>query len=61
MNAPDNKIKDELSKEKKLTPFGGYYSNRVPGHDPEITESGPGTPLGEYMRRFWQLYACRWS
>ena len=54
MNAPDNKIKDELSKEKKLTPFGGYYSNRVPGHDPEITESGPGTPLGEYMRRFWQ-------
>ena len=54
MNAPDNKIKDELSKEKKLTPFGGYYSNRVPGHDPEITESGPGTPLGDYMRRFWQ-------
>lgn len=54
MNAPDNKIKDELSKEKKLTPFGGYYSNRVPGHDPEITESGPRTPLGEYMRRFWQ-------
>ncbi|MCB1957984.1 MAG: Rieske 2Fe-2S domain-containing protein [Rhodocyclaceae bacterium] len=39
---------------KKLVPFGGYYTNRVPGHDPELTETGPGTPAGEYMRRFWQ-------
>ena len=41
------------STEKKLVPFGGYYANRVPGHDPELTECGAGTPLGEYMRRFW--------
>ena len=34
-------------------PIGGYFSNRVPGYDPELTETGPGTPLGEYMRRFW--------
>ena len=39
--------------EKTLVPYGGYFSNRVPGHDPEITETGSGTPLGEYMRRFW--------
>ena len=38
---------------KKLIPFGGYYTNKTPGHDPEITETDPGTPLGEYMRRFW--------
>ncbi|MBP0632910.1 MULTISPECIES: Rieske 2Fe-2S domain-containing protein [unclassified Cupriavidus] len=38
---------------KKLIPFGGYYTNRVPDHDPELTETGPGTPMGEYMRRFW--------
>ena len=38
---------------KKLVPFGGYFTNKVPGHDPELTEVGPGTPLGEYMRRFW--------
>jgi phenylpropionate dioxygenase-like ring-hydroxylating dioxygenase large terminal subunit len=38
---------------KKLIPYGGYYTNRIAGHDPELTESGPGTPLGEYMRRFW--------
>ena len=38
---------------KKLIPFGGYYTNKVPGHDPELTEVGPGTPAGEYLRRFW--------
>ena len=38
---------------KKLLPFGGYYTNKVPGHDPELTETGPGTPMGEYMRGFW--------
>ncbi len=38
---------------KKLIPFGGYYTNKVPAHDPELTEVGPGTPMGEYMRRFW--------
>ena len=38
---------------KKLIPYGGYYTNRTPEHDPEITETDPGTPLGEYMRRFW--------
>lgn len=39
---------------KRLIPYGGYYANRTPDHDPELTETGPGTPLGEYMRRFWQ-------
>ncbi len=38
---------------KKLVPYGGYYVNKVPGHDPELTETGPGTPMGEYMRAFW--------
>ena len=38
---------------RKLVPFGGYYTSKVPGHDPEITETGPGTPMGEYMRAFW--------
>lgn len=38
---------------KKLIPFGGYYTNKIPGHDPELTEVGAGTPTGEYLRRFW--------
>ncbi|CAN5457547.1 Rieske 2Fe-2S domain-containing protein [soil metagenome] len=39
---------------KKLLPYGGYFTNKVPGHDPELTEVGPGTPMGEFMRGFWQ-------
>ena len=34
-------------------PYGGYHVNRIPDHDPQLTETGPGTPMGEYMRRFW--------
>lgn len=38
---------------RKLVRYGGYYTNTVPAHSPELTETGPGTPMGEYMRRFW--------
>ncbi|MDF3871413.1 Rieske 2Fe-2S domain-containing protein [Pseudomonas putida] len=38
---------------KKLIAYGGYYTNSTPNHDPELTETGPGTPAGEYLRRFW--------
>lgn len=38
----------------KTAPYSGYYKTEVPPHDPEITHTGPGTPLGEYFRRFWQ-------
>jgi len=34
--------------------FRGYYQREVPGHDAELTGTNPGTPMGEYMRRFWQ-------
>ena len=34
--------------------YGGYFKTAVPPEDAELTHSGPGTPLGEYMRRFWQ-------
>ncbi len=35
------------------TPFGGYYHRDVPQPDLELTQVGPGTPGGEYLRRFW--------
>lgn len=35
-------------------PFSGYYKRDVPAADAEITHAGPGTPLGEHMRKFWQ-------
>ena len=35
------------------TRFGGYYHREVPKEDAELTHVGPGTPCGEYLRRFW--------
>ena len=35
-------------------PYSGYFQRTVPAEDAEITRVGPGTTLGEYMRRFWQ-------
>ena len=34
--------------------FTGYLRRDVPAHDAELTSTNPGTPMGEYMRRFWQ-------
>ena len=58
MNIKSDKAESQKSAgggavQKKLVPFGGYYTSKVPGHDPELTETGPGTPMGEYMRAFW--------
>ena len=36
------------------TPYSGYLHREVPREDEEITRVGPGTPGGEYHRRFWQ-------
>src|SRR5215831_11382785 len=36
------------------TRFGGYYHRAIPQEDTELTHVGPGTPGGEYFRRFWQ-------
>jgi hypothetical protein len=35
-------------------PFSGYFHTQIPEDDKEITRCGPGTPAGEYLRRFWQ-------
>lgn len=34
--------------------YSGYYKTAVPQPDPHLSQTGPGTPLGEYFRRFWQ-------
>jgi len=38
-------------------PFGGYYRRLDAREDVELTHVGPGTPCGEYMRRFWHPVA----
>ena len=45
----DAKVKDSETSGS----YKGYYSNTTPEHDPLLTETGPGTTCGEYMRRFW--------
>jgi nitrite reductase/ring-hydroxylating ferredoxin subunit len=36
------------------TPYSAYLHRERPGEDEELTRVGPGTPCGEYLRRFWQ-------
>ena len=35
------------------TTYGGYYHRDVLQEDEELTHVGPGTPCGEWFRRFW--------
>ena len=37
--------------------YGAYYHRAIPQEDVELTHVGPGTPCGEYLRRFWQPIA----
>lgn len=42
---PDNKITQ--------IPYGAYHKRHVPDADALLTSVGPGTPMGEYMRKHW--------
>ena len=35
-------------------PYSAYDHHDIPTEDAELTHVGPGTPCGEYLRRFWQ-------
>jgi phenylpropionate dioxygenase-like ring-hydroxylating dioxygenase large terminal subunit len=43
-----------IKAEPLLNRYSGYRHNRMLREDPELTHVGPGTPCGEYLRRFWQ-------
>ena len=36
------------------TTYSAYHHRGRPAEDEELTRVGPGTPCGEYLRRFWQ-------
>ena len=42
-------------------PYSGYFHSKVPEDDRELTRVGPGTPAGEYLRRFWQPILLSWQ
>ena len=44
----------DVSRKTAPRPYSGYYLRDVPEPDAELTRTGPGTPMGELMRRFWQ-------
>ena len=46
-----------MAAERRYLPHGGYFQREVPPEDAELTRVGPGTPGGEYLRRFWQPVA----
>ena len=42
-----------MSKKPKEMAYGGYHKGLMPEWDREILDTDRGTPMGEYMRRFW--------
>ena len=52
MSAPEGFETPDRPPEIRV-PFGGYHRRVVPPEDAELTHVGPGTPCGEYMRKFW--------
>ena len=40
----------------KVGPYMAYYNRPVPEADDFLTRVGPGTPCGEYMRRYWHPF-----
>jgi phenylpropionate dioxygenase-like ring-hydroxylating dioxygenase large terminal subunit len=38
---------------KATGPYSGYLLRGTPEPERYLTEVGPGTPMGEYFRRFW--------
>ncbi|MGQ0662992.1 MAG: Rieske 2Fe-2S domain-containing protein [Pseudomonadota bacterium] len=40
--------------DKVLKPYSGYHQPKTREVDEELARVGPGTPCGDYLRRFWQ-------
>jgi nitrite reductase/ring-hydroxylating ferredoxin subunit len=48
------KVKHQGQPGSSKLAYSAYKRRKVPAPDDLITRTDPGTPLGEYMRRFWQ-------
>jgi phenylpropionate dioxygenase-like ring-hydroxylating dioxygenase large terminal subunit len=46
--------KSAADSKRKARAYNAYYQRDEPAPDAELTQTGAGTPLGEFMRRFWQ-------
>ncbi|MFI0419739.1 Rieske 2Fe-2S domain-containing protein [Spongiactinospora sp. 9N601] len=43
--------------EQSVVDTGTGYGRKAPSYDARLTETGPGTPMGEALRRYWQPIA----
>ena len=43
----------DVTPEQRAMSYNGYYRRSSAREDAELTRTGPGTPCGEYFRRFW--------
>lgn len=46
-----------MSAHEKIIPIGTAYGRKPGTHNALLTEVGPGTPCGEFMRRYWHPVA----
>ena len=42
-----------MASKQPQQPYDACHKTAIPGYDPEITSTDPGTPMGEYMRKHW--------
>ena len=47
----------ERASSRQAEHFAGYQKRHVPEPEIELTQVGPGTPGGEFLRRFWHPVA----
>ena len=52
-SAPVSEIRDDKPV-PQARPFNAYHLREVPDPDADLTRTGPGTPMGEYLRLHWQ-------
>jgi phenylpropionate dioxygenase-like ring-hydroxylating dioxygenase large terminal subunit len=41
---------------QRAQPYSGYYNHRQKRSNDKLAQVGPGTPCGEYLRRFWHPF-----
>jgi phenylpropionate dioxygenase-like ring-hydroxylating dioxygenase large terminal subunit len=54
---PKPRVKEQPMSERAPflnSAYSAYHHRERPAEDEELTRVGPGTPCGEYLRRFWQ-------
>lgn len=56
MSGPDNAAKARAKPLPDARPYSGYHNRPAAEDDSFLTKVGPGTPCGEYMRRYWHPF-----